>query len=125
MLFIALDSVWLLMVAQKFYKEHLGFLFSDQFKLDVAAVFYFVYSFCVSYLVIFPALLRGAGSFSVLLGGFILGIAAYSAYNLTNYATIKDWPPIVTYIDLSWGGFVTAFSSFVAYKVLLFTGYAR
>lgn len=35
--------------------------------------------------------------------GALFGLIAYATYDLTNLATIKDWPLLVTIIDLVWG----------------------
>lgn len=50
--------------------------------------------------------------------GFIMGIASYSAYNLTNQATIENWPSVVTIVDTLWGGFVTSLASFCTYSII-------
>ncbi len=43
--------------------------------------------------------------------GFVFGLVAYGTYNLTNMAVIRDWSPTVVFVDMFWGGFLTAFSS--------------
>jgi len=41
-------------------------------------------------------------SSSLLLGAF-LGLVSCATYDLSNLATLKDWPIIVTVVDLVWG----------------------
>ena len=40
--------------------------------------------------------------------GAVFGLTAYGTYDLTNQATLRDWPTIVTIIDLAWGSTLTA-----------------
>ena len=54
--------------------------------------------------------------------GFIFGLVAYGTYNLTNMAVIKDWSPTVVFVDMFWGGSLTAISAttgiFLAKKIV-------
>jgi uncharacterized membrane protein len=46
---------------------------------------------------------------------------AYGTYDLTNMATLKNWPPILTVVDIAWGTVMTAAvagaATFVALRV--------
>ena len=42
----------------------------------------------------------------------MFGFVAYGTYNLTNMATVKGWSPTVVFVDMIWGGSLTAFSSY-------------
>lgn len=35
--------------------------------------------------------------------GAFFGLICYATYDLTNLATIKDWPVLVTVVDMCWG----------------------
>ena len=70
------------------------------------------------YIIIFPNFNLNANVFHVSIMGFIMGIASYSAYNLTNQATIENWPSVVTIVDTLWGGFVTSFASYCTYSII-------
>jgi uncharacterized membrane protein len=50
----------------------------------------------------------------VILRGALFGLVAYATYDLTNLATLRDWPVFVTVVDLVWGTFLTAATSAVA-----------
>lgn len=50
--------------------------------------------------------------------GALLGLVSYATYDLTNQATLKGWPFIVTAVDLMWGTFLTALVSVVSVLVL-------
>jgi uncharacterized membrane protein len=54
----------------------------------------------------------------VFLKAFIFGICAYCAYDLTNQATIANWPVSVTLVDVLWGGLVTGLSATISFWLL-------
>jgi uncharacterized membrane protein len=51
---------------------------------------------------------------AALLGAF-LGLVADAAYDLTNWATVRDWPLPVILVDLAWGTVLTAGVSSIGY----------
>lgn len=114
---IILDLIWFSLTVEKFYKPYLGHIISDNFNYLAAAIFYIIYSFGLSYLIVLPAVEADHTVFRVLCDAFILGFIAYGAYDLTNQATIKDWPVIVTIIDMLWGGVVTSLAAAITYKI--------
>lgn len=111
---LALDALWIGVVARGFYAERLGFLISGSFKVAPAAVFYPVYALAISLLVVMPAITAGSWT-EALWRGALLGLAAYAAYDLTNQATIAAWPTSVTIVDIGWGIVVTSIVSVIAY----------
>ncbi|MCX6788917.1 MAG: DUF2177 family protein [bacterium] len=113
---LVLDGLWITVIAKSFYKKYLGYIFAEQFVLWPAALFYLLYAFGIFYFVVTPAI--EAKSLSVaLFRGALLGLLAYSTYDLTNHATIARWPLIITLTDIAWGTFVTAVVSAIAYFV--------
>ena len=53
-----------------------------------------------------------------LLNMFILGVIIYGIYELTNHATIKNWPLFMVIVDTLWGGILYS-SSFSVSNYLL------
>ena len=47
----------------------------------------------------------------------ILGLIAYGTYDFTNLATIKDWPVVVSVVDLVWGISLTAIAATLGYLI--------
>jgi uncharacterized membrane protein len=43
------------------------------------------------------------------------GLVTYATYDLTNLATLKDWPLIITIIDLIWGTVLCGLVSLVTW----------
>jgi uncharacterized membrane protein len=109
--FLVLDGLWIGVVASGFYKKQLAYIFTDQVNFTAAALFYLIYAAGLVYLVIEPGL--GASVPKVFLTGALVGLMAYGAYDFTNQATIRNWPVVVTIVDLAWGTFATAMVSVV------------
>jgi uncharacterized membrane protein len=114
--FLAIDFVWLAFVARGFYRQHLGFLLADQPNWWAAITFYLLF---VAGLVVFsvaPAVQAGSLWKAFLLGSFF-GLVTYATYDLTNHATVKNWPWIVTLVDLCWGMVLSSSVSCIGYVV--------
>ena len=107
-----IDSAWLFSMGA-FYRKHLDFVFDEKFHLGPAALFYVIYAFALMHFVVAPALRSGTPLIAVFVSGAILGLAAYGAYDLTNQATLKNWPMIVTVVDMAWGAFVSGVASMI------------
>lgn len=111
---LPIDALWILVVAKSFYARQIGHLFAASPNLVPAAVFYLLYAAMLAVLVVAPAV---AGQWSlgkVYLYGMALGLAAYGAYDLTNHATLRDWPLVMTVVDMAWGAFVTGVAAAAA-----------
>jgi uncharacterized membrane protein len=109
-LVIAIDLVWLGVVARSFYAAQLGDLLRPQPGLLAAAIFYAIYAFGLVHFAVQPGL-RAGGWVSALGHGALLGFIAYSTYDLSNLATLKGWPIGFVVVDIAWG---TALSAVVA-----------
>jgi uncharacterized membrane protein len=100
--FFAVDMVWLGVVAKGFYRRWLGPLMSPKVNWTAAVLFYLLFIVGIVVFAVRPALLQGAPLKALGLGA-LFGLIAYATYDLTNLATLKDWPLIVTIVDLCWG----------------------
>lgn len=114
--FLAIDIVWLAVVARGFYRDKLGFLLSDQVNWWAAIAFYLLFVAGLLVFVVVPALETSSLRRALLLGAFF-GLVTYATYDLTNHATVKNWPWIVTVVDLAWGTVLAASVSCVGYFV--------
>ena len=114
--FLAMDMVWLVVVARRFYRERLGFLLSDQPNWWAAISFYLLFVVGLLVFVIVPAVEAGSLRKALLLGAF-LGLVTYATYDLTNHATVKNWPWIVTVVDMAWGTVLAASVTAFGYLV--------
>ena len=108
--FLMVDAIWLGRVARDFYARELGGLMRARPNLLIAALFYAVYVSGIVLLAVLPAL--AAQSWTIALGhGLVLGLCAYGAYNITNMATLKDWPMRMSIVDLAWGTTLTGIAA--------------
>ena len=111
--FFLIDMLWLGLVANKFYQSQIGYLLGPV-NWVAAIVFYLLYIVAIIIFAVHPALMAGSFSKAVLLGA-LFGFFAYATYDLTNLATVKDWPLLVTIIDLMWGTVLTGSVAAVSY----------
>lgn len=112
--FLAIDLIWLTLIAKKFYAQNLGSLLSPTVNWPAALIFYLLFIAGIVILVIQPALDQQSWS-KALLNGALLGLISYATYDLTNLATINHWPLLVTIIDLIWGTVLTAATSTITF----------
>lgn len=105
--FFAIDMLWLGLVARSFYRQHLGFLLSPNVNWVAALLFYLLFIAGILVFVVLPGLKADSLRTTLLYGAFF-GLVTYATYDLTNLATVKQWPLIVTVVDLLWGMVLTA-----------------
>lgn len=118
--FFAIDMLWLGVVAKGFYAQQLGHLMRPSVHWGAALLFYLLFIAGLIVFAITPAIEKGSFIHAVLLGAFF-GFITYATYDLTNLATLKDWPLAVTVVDLIWGavlaGTVSAATYLIAQKI--------
>jgi len=113
---LAIDAIWLGVVARKFYQQQLGDLMLPSPNFAVAAVFYLSFAAAIVVLAVRPWLV--AGSLCTAAGyGAVLGVAAYGTYDMTNLSTLKNWPAPLSIVDMIWGTVLTAIASVSGYAV--------
>jgi uncharacterized membrane protein len=111
---LGLDFIWLSTMADRLYRQQLGDLLAQDFRVFPALAFYALYLFGLTYFAAAPAM-KGGGWGKAALNGALLGVVAYGTYDLTNQATLRHWPVLVTMLDLLWGAFLTATSATFGY----------
>jgi uncharacterized membrane protein len=114
--FLVIDFVWLTTMGDRFYRAQLGSLMREQANLPVALLFYLFYVVGVLVLAVMP----GVEAESVVKAaayGALLGFVAYGTYDITNLSTLRDWPVVVTVVDLVWGSVLTGSVATVGYFV--------
>ena len=115
-IFLAIDAICLGLVAPKLYKSQIGHLMAEKPNFIAAGVFYLSFIVGLVYFAIMPAV--DAGSIGkALLAGALFGFMTYATYDLTNLATLKDWPITVTIVDLIWGTFLSTSITLLTYLV--------
>ena len=109
--FLAIDAVWLALVARTFYRRYLDWLMAASPNWIAALAFYLLFVVGVLVFVVVPGVEDGSLR-TTLLKGALFGLIAYGTYDLTNQATVKNWPLTITAVDTVWG---TALSVGVSY----------
>jgi uncharacterized membrane protein len=109
MVMIALDLLWLGVVAKPMYQAGIGHLMAERPNVPVAVLFYALYALGLVVFAVLPA--AGAGWGRVLATGAMFGFFAYATYDLTNLATLKQWPVGLSLLDMAWGTMVSAVSA--------------
>ena len=115
--FLAIDMVWLLVLSKKLYSEKLGYLLSKSPNISAALIFYLLFAAGLLFFVIQPALASESWQYA-LFAGLFFGLVTYATYDLTNMATIRDWPTIITIVDLIWGSFVTGSTALICFNII-------
>lgn len=100
--FLALDAIWLGVVARDLYQTSLGHLLAPEVNWTAAALFYLLFLAGLQFFATGPGV--EARSWKRALGrGAFYGLLTYATYDLTNLSTLKDWPLAVTLLDMLWG----------------------
>lgn len=114
--FFAIDMVWLGFLAKNLYRKHLFGLLADQVNWTAAIVFYLLFIIGIFVFVIVPAVEKNSLITALWLGAFF-GIVTYATYDLTNLATLKNWPVAIVIIDIAWGAVLTSLVSMAGYGI--------
>lgn len=115
-IFLVLDAIWLVLT-KGFYASNLGHLMGTNVKWMGAIVFYILFIIILMYFVINPAL-QSNDIKTLVISAVLFGLITYGTYDLTNYATLRDWPLTITVIDMIWGSTVTLLTSIISYLIL-------
>jgi len=116
--FFAIDMVWLSLTARNFYKNQIGFLMKPEINWTAAILFYLLFLVGLVVFVISPALEKKEWVLA-LWSGALFGLITYATYDLTNLATLKDWPLTVVIVDMLWGSVLAASVSVITYFIVL------
>ena len=106
---VAIDMVWLRLIAVQWYADGMGPLLSNSPNLWAAAAFYLLFPVGLLIFAVFPA--EDASVLKAVTMGALFGFFAYSTYDLTALAVIKNWPVGLTFLDMAWGTIVSGVSA--------------
>lgn len=115
--FLAIDALWLGLVAPKFYKAQIGHLMADKPNLIAALVFYLIFIVGLVYFVLLPAVTNDSWV-TAFANGALFGFVTYATYDLTNFATLKGWPITMVIVDLTWGLTLSTSVSLISYFII-------
>jgi uncharacterized membrane protein len=115
--FMAIDLLWLGVVAKDLYRSQIGFIMRPSPNWTAALIFYVFYIIGLMFFVIDPALQKQSWQYALLVGAFF-GLITYMTYDLTNLATLNNWPLLVTLVDLAWGTSLGGVTALLAYTII-------
>ena len=104
---ILLDMLWLGVVAKSMYQEAIGHLMTNKPSVTVAFMFYVIYALGLAVFVLAPYADEPLWGRTLVMGA-LFGFFTYATYDLSNLATLKNWPVKLTLIDLCWGTALSA-----------------
>jgi uncharacterized membrane protein len=114
--FGAVDVAWLVVMGSRLYKPTLGDILLPAVRPWPAIVFYLMFPIGITVFAVLPGL---RGGLAMTLGlGLLLGAIAYATYDLTNFATIRNWTFQLALIDIVYGAFVTALAAAVSVGIV-------
>lgn len=110
---VLLDVLWLGLIAKDFYDDGIGHLMAAEPRFGAAIAFYPLYAVG---LMVFALAPHGPGRSlrSTLAAAALFSTVAYATYDLTNLATLRDWPLSVALIDIAWGCIASTLSALAA-----------
>lgn len=119
--FMVIDLIWLGFIAKDLYSKYLGYLMADNVNWLAAVIFYLIFIGGVCYFVLYPSLMD-QNITNLVIRAALFGFMTYATYDLTNLATIKDWPINITIIDLIWGTTLSTSVSVISYFIINLLG---
>jgi uncharacterized membrane protein len=122
--FFIIDMIWLGLVARNLYRKTLAGFLSDKINWPAAIIFYLIFIIGILIFAVFPALGKHTISSALLLGG-LFGFFTYATYDLTNLATMKNWPLSIVLVDIIWGILLSGSVAAISYLIGKWIGLAK
>ena len=117
LVFFAIDLIWLGLVAKDMYNRNIGHLMSSRVNWVAGGVFYLAFIVGILVFAVYPSVDKDSLLRAIVLGA-LFGFFTYSTYDLTNLATLKDWPLSVTIADIAWGMVLTSVVSTIGFYIV-------
>lgn len=116
--FLIIDMIWLGLVAKNFYRNQIGFLMKANVNWVAAILFYLLFIAGLVFFVLSPAIEKRSLPYAIMTATFY-GLLTYATYDLTNLATLKGWPLLITIIDMVWGMILSVSVSLISYLIAI------
>lgn len=119
--FFVIDIIWLGFISKDLYRKNLGHLMRSSTNWPAAIIFYSFYIAGLIFFVVNPALEKNSIIYA-LLSGALFGFITYATYDITNLATLKDWPLKITIIDIIWGTALNGLTASISFYFIKLIG---
>jgi uncharacterized membrane protein len=115
--FFAVDMIWLGVIARGFYRKALEPLITPKINWTAAIIFYFLFLAGILIFALLPGMAKRSLVYTIAMAA-LFGFIAYATYDLTNLATLRDWPLLLSIVDMIWGSFLSASTAAITYLIM-------
>jgi uncharacterized membrane protein len=112
LVFLAGDFLMIPIVMRPLFQKYLGGQMVDSLRLTPAILFYLIHIGGLVYFAGLPAMREGSAMIA-LVNGALIGLIAYSCYEMTSYTIMRDWSIRLVAIDLTWGVVISGLSAWL------------
>ena len=115
--FFIVDMIWLGVIAKGFYRNALEPLLTPNINWIAAIIFYLLFLVGVLIFAVLPGMERRSLVYTIEMAA-LFGFIAYATYDLTNLATLRDWPLMLSIVDMIWGSFLSTSTATMTYLIM-------
>jgi uncharacterized membrane protein len=115
--FFIVDMIWLGVIAKGFYRKALEPLITPDINWIAAIIFYLLFLVGVLIFALLPGIERRSLVYTIAMAA-LFGFIAYATYDLTNLATLRNWPLMLSIVDMIWGAFLSASTAAITYLIM-------
>jgi uncharacterized membrane protein len=115
----AFDMLWLGVIAKDFYRTSLAAYIATPFNWIPGIVFYLLFVAGVFVFAVYPGITSGSLGKTLLLAA-LFGFMCYMTYDLTNLATVRNWPLALSLVDMIWGTVLSTVGAYIMYTIYRF-----
>jgi uncharacterized membrane protein len=115
--FFVIDMIWLGLIARGFYRKALEPLLTPNINWTAAIIFYFLFLVGILVFALLPGIEKRSLGHTIVMAA-LFGFIAYATYDLTNLATLRDWPFVLSIVDMAWGSFLSASTAAITYLIM-------
>ena len=115
--FFIIDMIWLGLIARGFYRKALEPLLTPNINWTAAIIFYFLFLVGILLFALLPGMEKRSLGHTIVMAA-LFGFIAYATYDLTNLATLRDWPLFLSLVDMAWGAFLSASTAAITYLIM-------
>lgn len=116
-IYLVIEMLWLTVIAKNLYEKYIGHLMAAKPNLIVSLIYFIIVIAGLIFFAINPALEKSSIKYAFLAGA-IFGLMSYTTYSMTNLATLKDWPVVITIVDVMWGTILNSLTAGLSFYII-------
>ena len=109
-----IDAVWLTTMGAMLYRPALGDILVQNLRVVPAIAFYLLFPVGIVVFAVLPGL-RAQSPLTAATLALLFGALAYATYDLTNYATLRNWTLQITVVDIGYGALASSIAAAAGY----------